>query len=102
MTVDKHTKVVGMSGKYSPHQSSIFAFHVLRSQPFQLFALSSELYSSSRKKFHALSNSSEARSPLRRSLRDHASFEHTAASLPGLLASVDWANLLSSPQAHAR
>ena len=34
MTVDKHAKVVGLSSKHSPHQLSIFDFHVLRSQFF--------------------------------------------------------------------
>ena len=60
MTVDKRAKVVSLSSKHEPHQLSIFDFHVLRSQLFQALPASDELYRSSRGKFHALSNSSEA------------------------------------------
>ena len=60
MTVDQRAKVVSLSSKHEPHQLSIFDFHVLRSQLFRVLPVSDELYRSSREKFHALSNSSEA------------------------------------------
>jgi hypothetical protein len=35
MKVDKRAKVVGLSGKHSPHQLSIFDVHALRSKRFR-------------------------------------------------------------------
>jgi hypothetical protein len=34
MTVDKHAKVVRLSGKHAPHQLSLIDFHVLQSKFF--------------------------------------------------------------------